>query len=408
MISVWPVSLRTTSGKQHVLSLSSQTPPRYNAQVLEVVDGGSYRLLYTDYGNEEVVEAGKIVTSLKSLGGELVDPGVHQQWSTQTSVEVVEDVKVEMVDRQRDGEPTLENIEARDPKVSGGICEGESCLAIWGEDGVLYRAILKAWLPGCLEAEVHFIDYDNKDVVGKEQLFREYSCVPEELRQSDLVDFNVVEYSAQEQRLLAGSLPGVHHVWSVEAPSGRLHLAIMDDGRVVAATCSQDRVLTFSSGGKPLADLQPLRRIKGLRAVAKVGKERVAVLDSKGVQLFVGPNLQCERDLELAGLGNTGGTCLGGDGELVIVNRGTEGMGGKLTSEGEIDLLYVSLETGKLRKRLEMVDILGEGSHESACNHIAFQVRLIVLTFCQISLPGQSPTCDGQWVEPALHSLRGG
>merc|ERR1719219_1346349 len=28
----------------------------YNAQVLEVVGEGSYRLLYTDYGNEEVVE----------------------------------------------------------------------------------------------------------------------------------------------------------------------------------------------------------------------------------------------------------------------------------------------------------------------------------------------------------------
>ena len=79
--------------------------------MLEVVDGGSYRLLYTDYGNEEVVEAGKIVTSLKSLGGELVDPGVHQQWSTQTSVEVVEDVKVEMVDRQRDDVPTLDPTE---------------------------------------------------------------------------------------------------------------------------------------------------------------------------------------------------------------------------------------------------------------------------------------------------------
>ena len=134
-----------------------------------------------------------------------------------------------------------------------------------------------------------------------------------------------------------------------------------------------------------MADLQPLRRIKGLRAVAKVGKERVAVLDSKGVQLFAGPNLACERDLELSGLGTTGGTCLGEDGVLVIVNRGTGGVGGKLTSEGEVDLLYVSLETGKLRKRLEMVDILGEGSNESACNHIAFQVRLIVFTLCMIS-----------------------
>ena len=47
-----------------------------------------------------------------------------------------------------------------------------------------------------------------------------------------------------------------------------------------------------------MADLQPLRRIEGLRAVAKVGKDRVAVLDSKGFQLFAGPGLKCERNLE--------------------------------------------------------------------------------------------------------------
>jgi len=350
----------------------------YNAQVLEVVGAGRYRLLYTDYGNEEVVEAGRIVTSLVSLGGELVDPGVHQQWSTRTSKEDVDDTKVGMetsIDGQRDGEPTLENIEARDSKMSGGICEGENCLAIWGEDGVLYRAKLQAWLPDGLKAEVLFIDYDNKDVIEKEKLFREYSCVPEEFLQPDLVDFHVVKPPVENQSPLAGFSPAVHHAWSakIEAPSGLLHLAILDDGRVVAAVCSQDRVLAFSSGGKPLADLQPLRRIEGLRAVAKVGKDRVAVLDSKGFQLFAGPGLKCERNLELKGLGTTGGTCLGDEGELVIVNRGAGGNGENMTSEEEVDLLFVSLETGKLRKRLEMVDILGEKSDESACNHIAYQ-----------------------------------
>ena len=135
-----------------------------------------------------------------------------------------------------------------------------------------------------------------------------------------------------------------------------------------------------------MADLQPLRRIKGLKAVAKVGKEKVAVLDMKGVQLFSGPRLTCERDLELTGLGTTGGTCLGEEGELVIVNRGTGGAGENLTGEGEVDLLYVSLETGKLRKRLEMVDILGEKSDESDCNHIAFQVIHCCHLFHELSL----------------------
>ena len=86
---------------------------------------------------------------------------------------------------------TLENTEERDSKVSCDICEGESCLAIWGEDGVLYRAILKTWLPEGRKAKVHFIDYDNEDEVDIDNLFRDYSCVPAEVLQSDQVDFNV-------------------------------------------------------------------------------------------------------------------------------------------------------------------------------------------------------------------------
>ena len=123
------------------------------------------------------------------LGGEQVDLGLHQQWSTQTFIQDVEDSEL--------------IIEASDSNLSGSICEGESCLAIWAEDGVLYRAILKTWLPGGLKAEVHFIDYDNKDEVGIENLFRDYSCVPEEMLQSDLVDFNV---GAHIRLLLASSI----------------------------------------------------------------------------------------------------------------------------------------------------------------------------------------------------------
>ena len=359
-------------------------PPRYNAQVLEVLGHRSYRLLYTDYGNEEVVKIERIVTSPTSLGGQLVDPGVHQQWVIQAPMEEVEDDKVGMglgkssKEERVDCEPTFENIEAMARRGSL-ICEGESCLAIWGEDGVLYRATLKTWLPSGLMAEVHFIDYDNKDLVDKENLFRDFSCVPEELRHGDLVDINIVRSPSFSGNLSTAA----RHAWAVKVPSGRLqglvgpslHLVIMDDGKVVAALRSQERVLTFSAGGKPLADLQPWRKFKGLRSVAKVGKDRVAVLDSNGVQLFDGPDLVCVRDLEMSGLGITGGTCLGEGDELVIVNRGAGGVRKQLTSEGEVDLLYVSLDTGKLRKRLEMVDILGDGSNMSACNHIAYQVR---------------------------------
>ena len=125
---------------------------------------------------EVMVEVDEL-ESLDSLGGRLVDLGMQQQCSTETPIE----------DVLRDGEPTLEKTR----EVSCNICEGGSCLAIWGEDGVLYRATLKTWLPDGLKAEVHFIDYDNEDEVGIENIFRDYSCVPGEVLQSDQVDFNV-------------------------------------------------------------------------------------------------------------------------------------------------------------------------------------------------------------------------
>ena len=53
--------------------------PRYNAKVVEVVDKETYRLQYTDYGNEEVVNIKRIVTSLETLVGQMVDVGVQLQ-----------------------------------------------------------------------------------------------------------------------------------------------------------------------------------------------------------------------------------------------------------------------------------------------------------------------------------------
>ena len=234
-----------------------------------------------------------------------------------------------------------------------------------------------SWLPDSLKAEVLFFDYGNKDTVCKEKLFSDYSVVPEELRHSDLVDINIVtspfKVDAIKPSSQEGLPPAVRHVWSVKAPPGPLHLVILDSGTVVVAVRFQDRVVVFSPKGESLADLRPIRKFGGLRGVVKVSHERLAVLDDNGIQLFSGPGLKCEKHLDLTGLGETGGTCLDG-GDLVIVNRGTDGVGGKITSDGEVDLLYVSLETGKLRKRLEMGDILGEGRDFSCCNHASYQV----------------------------------
>ena len=73
-----PVSPRTMSGEifEFAASILVSKTPRYNAKVVEVVDNETYRVQFTDYGNEEVVNIERIVTSLV---GQMVDVGVNLQ-----------------------------------------------------------------------------------------------------------------------------------------------------------------------------------------------------------------------------------------------------------------------------------------------------------------------------------------
>ena len=47
--------------------------------MVEVVDNETYRVQFTDYGNEEEVNIERIVTSLEPLVGQMVDVGVNLQ-----------------------------------------------------------------------------------------------------------------------------------------------------------------------------------------------------------------------------------------------------------------------------------------------------------------------------------------
>ena len=76
-----PVSPRTMSGEifEFAASIFVSNTLRYNAKVVEVVDNETYRVQFTDYGNEEVVNIERIVTSLEPLVGQMVDVGVNLQ-----------------------------------------------------------------------------------------------------------------------------------------------------------------------------------------------------------------------------------------------------------------------------------------------------------------------------------------
>jgi hypothetical protein len=172
----------------------------------------------------------------------------------------------------------------------------------------------------------------------------------------------------------ASEVVAARHLWTVADVTGRVELAVTGDGRLLAALAGQELVRVYSPEGALLADLKPARPFRGLASVAVVEGGRVVALDREGLQLFRAGDLAWEGALPVRGLGSPRGLCQGEPGELVLVNKCLAGDSSEVTRPGETDLLYVSSDTGRVLRRLEMVDILGEESRDSECSHIAFQV----------------------------------
>ena len=71
----------------------------YNTKVLEVREDNMYRVLYTDYGNEEVVDCQEIVTDFRDIKlGALVNPLVHDNWNKSEGIITEPEEEDSMVD----------------------------------------------------------------------------------------------------------------------------------------------------------------------------------------------------------------------------------------------------------------------------------------------------------------------
>jgi hypothetical protein len=82
-----------------------------------------------------------------------------------------------------------------------------------------------------------------------------------------------------------------------------------------------------------------------------------------------------------------------------------------VTSQGETDILHISLETGRIVKRLEMIHILGEDVAASRCSQLAIHgdrvsdpERGLVYTLHLEGEDCQAMVCGGpeQWGGPGV------
>ena len=365
---------------QRCLAQYSEDLLWYNAEVLELLPAACL-VLFTDYGNQEEVGEGRVVLAATELpAGAVLDqfvagPGEEAVPCAADDCREVKEEPREVGRACTDGEPSLDEEELPEGEEDK-VGEGARCLAVWGEDGVLYRAQLLFWHPCATRADVLFVDYDNVAVVSREAVFRSYAAVPEELRRPELVDQHVnttAGFSLVAAAAAGGGRVAAKLLWTVAGLEGRVELALTTDSMVVAAICQQEAVRVFGAAGEQVVELAPVRPFQGLSGVAVLDTGHIAALDRRGVQLFAA-SLAWEREVEVRGLATPGGLCQGEGSELVLVNRCLRGDRAGVTEPGETDLLYVDRQTGRITRRIEMVDILGDDSVDSACHHITYQV----------------------------------
>ena len=256
----------------------------YNAKVLEVTGEDSYLVLYTDYGNEEVVDGQKIVTDFKDIKlGALVDPLVHDSWNKS------EDVITE---------PELEEVLEDDSMVDFVEVEEKR------EQLVCVKKEVSLSPEGSNPAQ-HILDMKTtQDSTSQSVLEVQTGC-----SEVDLITL---------ANLRRGTL-SARHVCSLQGIQGRVELAMTEEGGLLVALVEQEEVRVYSAEGALLRLLQPPRPFRGLSGVAVLSSGQVAVLDKAGLHLFAGGSLNWLRELRVRGLAVTGGLLEGEEGELVLV-----------------------------------------------------------------------------------------
>jgi len=242
----------------------------------------------------------------------------------------------------------------------------DMCLAVWDEDGVLYNAQLLDWQPGYTGADVLFVDYENVERVELKDIYTRFSDVPGYMADQGLVDINV------ETGIVASAPPPsieptspalrLKLDWSVDiswSPQHSTRLAIFPNGKVVVALPHKHNVLLFNKEGKAKGTMGTFENPCGVTTM--VGGN-MAVLDNKRIVIFSKSSGKPE-EIAPNGFSSTAGLCADHEGALVTINRcGLEEREKTITEPGKTDLLFIDKKSGKIEKRLEMEDIIDEGS----------------------------------------------
>ena len=370
----------------------------YQAKIESLSSCGQYATVqFYDYGNSDTV----LIMEIKTDAQEIPE-------------NEIKDVHVKQLKRGR--------------SRAGNTFEvGDWCLACWSQDQVIYNAQICQINEDKSTAFVVFVDYGNTEEVLFDGIYQSYEEMVEIFGFEPELDSNVkrtfnekrfrlaekVEQETElnqkvkackvadsvemiEETLSFLSLASAHknkegrrsliatHVKTIPVPAGNVKMTLLDNGTLVILSRNyptedsihnpSDALLSiWDKSGLNVNEI-PLKNIEYSAEIACFNENEFIILSPIHKKIFhfeVTGNLL--RSLEFKSLNSCCGLSVDNQGLVVTVNKCLEGDKGTVTDTGLTDLVFLDIEKGKVIKRLEMTDLIGEeetGLSSSSCHTV--------------------------------------
>jgi len=147
-------------------------------------------------------------------------------------------------------------------------------------------------------------------------------------------------------------------------------VTILADGDTIAIVCRRsEKVLKFSrSSGKCLGELKGLKNFEKPTNILLLHNGEIAVRDGQGIHLFnsegiYNKDIGVEKQNRYFGLAEDSST-----GNIITLNCNIGDVEpGNLTDPGETDIFFINVTSGKVWKRVEIIDLINEENRRLSC-----------------------------------------
>jgi len=282
------------------------------------------------------------------------------------------------------------NSDAAEPKVKTKVVPsspnknldvGTVCIARWSDDNVWYNALVEEVKPGSVR--VVFTDYGNSDEVKNAFVLTDPARLP---YGADVDPYVKVQLGTKDSTSSASSVEflknmknvntdGVgeleaRQIMAIEDLKGPVGLAMLRDKTLAVVCKGDDTVRRFSMEGKYQGTVRGQREFVKPTDILLLRSGEFVIRDELGIQMF-GEQGNFLKQLGKEFINRYFGLAEDDHGRVVTINSNT-GVGcGKLTEFGETDLFYIDTTSGSVVKRVELIDIVGDGKAKSACRFLA-------------------------------------